>query len=114
MTEPEPQSTHVSPTIAQALEQAVAHHQANRRQDAERLYRDILRIQPGHPDANHNLGVLALQMQQPFAALPHLKAALEANPEQGQYWLSYIEALMQSGQTDAARQVLQQGRQRGL
>ena len=43
-----------------------------------------------------------------------LKAALEANPNQGQYWLSYIDALIQTGQMDVARMVLAQGRQRGL
>ena len=96
------------------LQQAIAHHQAGRLQEAERLYRGILQSQPGHPDANHNLGVLAVQVKQPVGALPHFKAALEANPSQGQYWLSYIDALMQTGQIDAARQVLAQGRQRGL
>ena len=97
-----------------ALRQAVAHHQAGQLQEAERLYRDVLRIQPDHPDANHNLGVLAVQVKQPAGALPYFKAALEAKPNQGQYWLSYIDALIQAGQIDAARQVLAQGRQRGL
>ena len=41
-------------------------------------------------------------------------ASLESNPNQGQYWLSYIDALIQTGQTDTARQVLAQGRQLGL
>lgn len=101
-------------TIDQALQQAVAHHRQGQRQDAERLYRAILKDQPNHPDANHNLGVLAVQAKQAAAGLPYLKAALEANPKQGRYWLSYIDALIQAGQTDAARQVLEQGRQRGL
>jgi len=109
-----PQQT-VSLTIDQFLQRAIAHHQAGQLQDAERLYRAILQAQPNHPDANHNLGVLAVQMKkQPAASLTHFKAALEANPMQGQYWLSYIDALIQSGQIDAARQVLEQGRQRGL
>ena len=101
-------------TLDQALQQAIDHHQAGRLQDAERLYRAILKTQPNHPDANHNLGVIAVQVKQPAAGLPHLKVALEVNPNQGQYWLSYIDALIQTGQTDAARQVLAQGRQRGL
>ncbi len=101
-------------TIDQALHLAIAHHQAGRLQDAERLYRAILQTQPSHPDANHNLGVLAVQVKQPAAGLPHLKAALEANPNQGQYRLSYIDALIQTGQTEAARQMLKQGQQRGL
>ena len=101
-------------TIEQALKQAIKHHSAGELQDAERLYRAILQAQPNHTDANHNLGVMAVQVKQPAGALPYLKAALEANPNQGQYWLSYIDALIQAGQADAARQVLEQGRQLGL
>ena len=103
-----------SEQVAGYLQQAIACHRQGQLQEAERLYRDILQIQPDHPDANHNLGVLAVQAKQPMGGLPHFKAALEAQPEQGQYWLSYIDALIQAGQADAARQVLVQGRQRGL
>lgn len=105
-----------SPTLplAAALQQAITHHQAGQLQQAERLYRAILQAQPNHPDANHNLGVLAVQVKQPAAGLPHFKGALEANPNQSQYWLSYIDALIQSGQQDTARHVLEQGRQQGL
>ena len=103
-----------APTQDQSLRQAVVHHKAGRLQDAERLYRAILQAQPQHPDANHNLGVLAVQVKKPAAGLPYFKAALEANPNQGQYWLSYIDALIQTGQMDVARKVLAQGRQRGL
>jgi tetratricopeptide (TPR) repeat protein len=103
-----------APAQDQSLQQAIAHHQAGLLQDAERLYRAILQEQPQHPDANHNLGVLAVQVRQPAAALPHFKAALEANPNQGQYWLSYIDALIQTGQTETAREALAQGRRQGL
>ena len=105
---------HPAPTPDESLQQAIAYHQAGRLPEAERLYREILQAQPRHPDANHNLGVLAVQAKQPAAALPHFKAALEANPNQRQYWLSYIEALIQTGQTEVARDVLSKGRQRGL
>ncbi len=98
----------------EALRQAIVHHQSGRLQDAERFYRTILQTQPNHPDANHNLGVLAVQVKQPAAALPYLKAALEANPSQGQYWLSYINALIQADLIDAARQNMDLGRRRGL
>jgi protein O-GlcNAc transferase len=101
-------------TLDQAIQDAIAHHQAGRLQEAEHLYRAILQAQPNHPDANHNLGVLAMQVWQPVAGLPHLKAALETTPEQGQYWISYINALLQSGQADAACAALAQGRERGL
>ena len=114
MTTTESPQQLASLTIEQALQQALAHHQAGQLQDAERLYRAILQAQPNHPDANHNLGVLAVQVQQPAAGLPHFKAALEANPNVEQYWLSYIDALIQTDQTDLARDLLEQGLQRGV
>ena len=61
-------------TIEQALQQGVAAHKEGRLQDAERLYRAILQSQPGHPDANHNLGVLAVSVNKAEAALPLFKA----------------------------------------
>ena len=101
-------------TIEQALQQAVEAHKAGRLQDAERLYRAILQAQPKHPDANHNLGVLAVSVSKPEAALPLFKIALEANPSQGQFWLSYIDALIKEKQFDNARNLLEQGKKAGL
>ena len=49
-------------TIDQALQQGIAAHREGRLQDAERLYRSILQTDPVHPDANHNLGVLAVSL----------------------------------------------------
>ena len=96
------------------LQQAIIDHQAGRLQEAERLYRAILQVQPNHPDANHNLGVLAVQVKQVAAGLPYFKLAFETDPGQAQFWLSYIDALIQCDQIEAASQILQEGRQRGL
>jgi tetratricopeptide (TPR) repeat protein len=101
-------------TIEQALQQAVEAHKAGRLQDAERLYRAILQAQPQHPDANHNLGVLTASVKNSDAALPLFKIALEANPNKGQFWLSYIDSLIKAKQFDNARSVLEQGKKRGL
>ena len=51
-------------TLKQVLHKGVTAHKEGRLQDAERHYRAILRSQPFHPDANHNLGVLAVSMNQ--------------------------------------------------
>jgi predicted TPR repeat methyltransferase len=107
-----PQQT--AQAIEQALHQAVIQHQAGQMELAEKLYRAILQIEPQHPEANHNLGVLLVQLKQPAAGLPHFMAALEADPTRGQYWLSCIDALYQSGQTEDARQMLALARQQGL
>ncbi|MFA7241702.1 MAG: tetratricopeptide repeat protein [Sulfuricellaceae bacterium] len=90
-----------------ALQQAVAHHQAGRLREAEQLYRAILQASPYQPDANHNLGVLAMQVGQPAAGLPFLKTALETHPAQEQYSLSYAEALLATGQAETALDALQ-------
>jgi predicted O-linked N-acetylglucosamine transferase (SPINDLY family) len=104
----------VTLTVEQALQQAVSHHQAGRLQEAEQLYRAVLQARPDQADANHNLGVMAVQVGQPLAGLPHLKAALEANPSQGQYWLSYAKALLAADQPTEALMVMQTAIQSGL
>ena len=101
-------------TIEQALQQGVAAHKEGKLQDAERLYRAILRSQPKHPDANHNLGVLTVSVNKTDAALPLFKTALEANPKIEQFWLSYIYALIKEKQFENAKQVFEQAKKRGL
>jgi len=40
---------------------------------AERLYRSVLQLQPLHPEADLNLGVLAISFSKVEIALPFLK-----------------------------------------
>ena len=101
-------------TIEQALRQGVAAHKAGKLEDAERFYRAILQSHPKHPDANHNLGVLAVSVNKVDAALPLFKTALEANPKIEQFWLSYIDALIKEKQFENAKQVIEQGKKLGL
>ena len=101
-------------TIEQALQQGVAAHREGKLQDAERLYRTILQSQPAHPDANHNLGVLAVSVNKADAALPLFKTALEANPKIEQFWLSYIDALIQTERFDIAKKIILQGKKYGV
>ena len=97
-------------TIEKALQKGVAAHKEGKLQDAEKLYRAILQSQPTHPDANHNLGILAVSVNKTEAALPFFKTALEANPRIEQFWLSYIDALIKEQQFDNAKQVLEQAK----
>ncbi|MGF6569895.1 putative O-linked N-acetylglucosamine transferase (SPINDLY family) [Paraburkholderia sp. GAS333] len=96
------------------LQQALTHHRARRLPEAERLYRAILQARPDHPEANHNLGVMAVQTGQPGAGLPFFKAAVEAAPQRPEFWSLYLDALIMTGRDDEAQQVAAQGRQRGL
>ena len=101
-------------TIEQALQQGITAHKEGKLQDAERLYWAILQSQPMHPDANHNLGVLAVSVNKADAALPLFKTALEANPKIEQFWLSYIDALIKEKQFENAKQVIEQAKTQGV
>lgn len=102
------------PTVAEALRQALEFHRDGRLIDAERLYRAILDAEPAQPDALHNMGVLQMQGINPAAALSWFHAALEAQPQNRQCWLSYAEALLEAGQAEDARLVISTGRGAGL
>ncbi len=101
-------------TIEQTLQQGVAAHKEGKLQDAERLYRTILQSQPLHPDANHNLGLIAVSVNKAEAALPLFKTAIEVNPKIEQFWLSYIDALIKEHQFVTVKQVIERGRKQGM
>ena len=98
-------------TIDQALQQGVEAHKAGKVQEADRLYTAILKAQPKHPDANHNLGVLAVSVGKATEALPFLKTALK----QSKYcvWLSYIDALIKLERLADAKAVFDQAKSKG-
>ena len=101
-------------TVDQMLQQGVAAHNAGNLQEAERLYRTILQVQPKHPEANHNLGLIAVSMNQSGVALPLFKSAIDVNPNIEQFWLSYIEALIAERQFKKAKLALKKGTKKGL
>lgn len=100
-------------TIDQALQKGIEAQKAGKVQEADRLYTAILKAQPKHPDANHKIGMLAVDVGKVDIALPFLKTALEANPKRAQFWLSYIEALIQLGRSKEAKVVLAQAKSIG-
>jgi tetratricopeptide (TPR) repeat protein/2-polyprenyl-3-methyl-5-hydroxy-6-metoxy-1,4-benzoquinol methylase len=100
-------------TLDEALQKAVDAHKSGQIQEADRLYIAILQAQPKHPDANHNMGVLAVGVGKVQEALPFFKTALEANPSIGQYWLSYIEALIKLDRITDAKTVLAEAKGKG-
>ena len=101
-------------TTEQALQQGVVAHKEGKLEEAERLYRAILQSQPLHPDANHNLGVMAVSVNKLDVALPLLKTALEANSKIEQFWLSYVDALIKEKQFDNAKLVIEQAETQGV
>ena len=100
-------------TIDQALQKGIEAHKAGQIQEADRLYTAIIEVQPKHPYANHNLGVLAVSVGKVQDALPFLKAALDTNPNTAQFWLSYIDALIKLERLTDAKVLLDQARSNG-
>jgi len=101
-------------TLGQALQKAVEAHKAGQIQEADRLYTAILQAQPKHPDANHNMGLLAVGVGKLQESLPFFKTALEANPSIGHFWLSYIDALIKSDKVVDAKAVLAEAKGNGI
>ena len=101
-------------TIDEALQQSIRAHKEGKLQDAERLYRAILQVRPNHPDANHNLGVLAVAVGKPIDAVPLFESALRANSRVEQFWLSYLDVLIKLERFEDAERVLIEAEQAGV
>ena len=100
-------------TLDQALKKGIEAHKAGKAQEADRYYTAILKANPKHPDANHNMGVLAVGVSKVEEALPFFKTALKANPDIAQYWLSYINALIKLDRIADAKTALNQAKNKG-
>ena len=101
-------------TLEQALQKGIEAHRSGKAQEADRYYTAILKSNPNHPDANHNMGVLAVGVGKVEEAIPFFKTALEANANIAQFWLSYIDALIKLDRMDDAKAVFEQARSHGV
>ena len=99
--------------IEQELQKGIAAHKEGRLQEAERLYKSILKSVPKHAAANHNLAVLAVSAKNVKAALPLFKTAVEANPTVEQFWLSYVDAHIREQNLKEALEVLERAEAHG-
>ena len=62
-----------------SFEAALNHHRSGRLDRAESLYREIVRVDPGHADALHLLGVAAYQRNQNDRAIDFIRRAIAIN-----------------------------------
>jgi len=67
------------------LNEAMAHHQAGRLQEAEQLYQQILRVDPDHDEALHDLGLLAYRVGKHDRASELIGQAIQRNPRNALY-----------------------------
>ena len=101
-------------TLKEALLKGIEAHKAGKVQEADRYYTAILKEQPKHPDANHNMGVLAVGLGKVQEAVPFFKTALDANSSIAQFWLSYIDALIKLNRMNDAKAVFDEAKSKGI
>lgn len=90
-------------TVADALKEGLAHHNAGRLEQAEAEYRRILAANPDHADANHLLGVIAHQRGDHRAGIALIEKALARRPHAAVFHRNLGTALLAAG--DAAHAV---------
>ena len=101
-------------TLKETLLKGIQAHKAGKQEEAYNYFTAILKVHPKHPDANHNIGVLAVGLGKVKEALPFFKTALEANPRITQFWLSYIDALIKLNRVADAKTVFDEVKSKGL
>ena len=86
-----------STSLAEMLNQASQYHQSGQYQDAEKIYQQVLQVEPDHPDANHLLGVLAYQAGQYTSAAQLISKAILNDGNQAPYYNNLGLALQAQG-----------------
>ena len=104
----------VQAVLHRLMEQATHLQRAGAFEQAGAVYGAVLQEQPRHPDANHNLAVMALEAGDHGRAVQHFEAARDAQPGYWQYWISLADAHLHARDVTAAARVLDDGRRAGL
>ncbi|MBV6623604.1 MAG: tetratricopeptide repeat protein [Rivularia sp. (in: Bacteria)] len=73
-------------TISEALKTAVEYSSANRLNQAEKIYRRVLEVEPEQPDALYGLGLLKLQQGESANAKNFLEAVVRVQPNAFRNW----------------------------
>ena len=100
--------------LEEVLQEAIDIHGKGEIKKAETLYKFILEIEPNHPHANHNLGIITLSLKKPEEALIFFHKALKSKPEIKQFWLSYIKTLLKEKKYSKAKKIIADADKQGI
>jgi Flp pilus assembly protein TadD len=95
-----------SPGGANVLENALAALRAGRLAEGEQLLRQVLRAEPNHPVALHQLGLLANHLGHLDAACDYISRAIAAAPQAAQLRSDLAVILERLGRPDEAAAAL--------
>jgi len=100
--------------LAKTLEEGVIAHRNGNFKQAAQIYQSVLQSEPTNPEANHNLGILALETKQTQVAQELFQTAIDTNPKVEQFWLSLLQVLIQQGKCADAAHALQAAKKNGV
>jgi predicted O-linked N-acetylglucosamine transferase (SPINDLY family) len=90
--------------VAQAIQAGMERHNAGKLQEAEHIYRRILRFDPANADALHLLGVVASQLGRPAEAVELIAKAVAIQPSNAVFLNNFGNALKDAGRRAEAEQ----------
>lgn len=88
--------------IQRLFDLAGRHYQAGQFDEAERECRQVLAVEPAHPDALHMLGILRAQRRDFTSAAAMIGRAIEVRPGMAAYYANLGNVLQESGQVEEA------------
>lgn len=86
------------------FQQGVQHHQAGRLADAIIAYRQVLALQPDHPQCHYNLAVALQSLEQTDAAIVSYQRAILLNPDFAEAYNNLGNILQLQDRLDEAKQ----------
>ena len=89
--------------VGKLLEEAIENHRKRNFSTADKMYTTILKKVPDHPDALHNLGILAMEVGEKTNALNNLRKVVEKYGQFKQFHLSLIDALIEFNEVEEAQ-----------
>ena len=100
-------------TLNEMLNKAIDCRRDGKREEAKELYKEILDLNSRDPDANHNMGLIYRYEEKDAEALTYFWTAFEVNPDEWQYWISYINTLILANQMNNAQIMYDAARKAG-
>tara|TARA_Y200000002_G_scaffold380776_1_gene393096 strand:+ start:683 stop:3190 length:2508 start_codon:yes stop_codon:yes gene_type:complete len=104
----------MNPSTKEILNEGIKAQQKGNFKQAKYFYNVILEQTPDHSDANHNLGVLETSLNNHLTAKKFFESALKSNPKIKQFWISYINNLINLKDLRNAELILEKGMSFGL
>jgi predicted O-linked N-acetylglucosamine transferase (SPINDLY family) len=86
----------------EALQAGLQRHQNGDLAGAEQFYKQVLQLEPEHPEANHLMGTLAHQLGRNDLAIAFLERAVQFSPKNANFHNVLGSALRADGQLDSA------------